>query len=152
MFRLHAKKIFSKYDKICVFEKNLHKNYNREKKSRAEWTGISVLFSKSMPWLVRISIGSFFNLCTCFFYKHIKIQWLDSDMLKATQNMGWKYTYDMLILSAKIINFNSCQNPWKYMWRSLSFSKVVGWRLKTCNFTKNDRRNQNLVKQLRWSF
>ena len=37
-----------------------------------------------------------------FFYKHIKIQELGSDMLKATQNIGWKYAYDMLIICVKI--------------------------------------------------
>ena len=33
MFKLPAKKIYTKYDKICVFEKNPHENYHREKKS-----------------------------------------------------------------------------------------------------------------------
>ena len=42
-----------------------------------------------------------------FFYKHIKLQGLGSDMLIETQNIGWKYAYDMLILWVKIINFNS---------------------------------------------
>ena len=37
-----------------------------------------------------------------FFYKHIKIQGLGSDMLIATQNIGWKYAYDMLALCVKI--------------------------------------------------
>ena len=32
MFKLHAKKICPKYDKICVFEKNAHENYYGEKK------------------------------------------------------------------------------------------------------------------------
>ena len=41
-----------------------------------------------------------------FFYKHIKIQGLGSDMLKATQNIGWKYAYDMPILWVKI--FKMC--------------------------------------------
>ena len=41
------------------------------------------------------------------FFKHIRIQGLGSDMFKATQNIGWKYAYDMLILCVKIINFNS---------------------------------------------
>ena len=30
---MHAKNIYTKYDKICIFEKNPHKNYHREKKS-----------------------------------------------------------------------------------------------------------------------
>ena len=49
MFKVHAKKIYTKYDKICVFEKIPHENYHGEKKSWAEWSGISLLFSKSMP-------------------------------------------------------------------------------------------------------
>ena len=44
---------------------------------------------------------------TCFFYKHIKTQGLGSDMLKATQNIGWKHAHNMLILCVKIINLNS---------------------------------------------
>ena len=33
MFKLHTKKIYTKYDKICVFEKSPHENYHGEKKS-----------------------------------------------------------------------------------------------------------------------
>ena len=45
---------------------------------------------------------------TCFFYKHIKIQGLGSDMLKAPQNTGWKYAYyDMLILCVKILKMDA---------------------------------------------
>ena len=44
---------------------------------------------------------------TCFFYKDIKIQGLVSDMLKATQNIGWKYAYDMLILCVKILKMGA---------------------------------------------
>ena len=44
---------------------------------------------------------------TCFFYKHIKVQGLGSDMLKATQNIDWKYAFDMLILSVKIFKMKS---------------------------------------------
>ena len=33
---IHAKKIYTKYDKIFIFEKNPHKNYHCEKKSRVE--------------------------------------------------------------------------------------------------------------------
>ena len=29
-----------------------------------------------------------------FFYKHIRIKGLGSDMLKVTQNIGWKYAYE----------------------------------------------------------
>ena len=32
-----------------------------------------------------------------FFYKHTKTQGLGSDILKATQNIGWKYAYGMLM-------------------------------------------------------
>ena len=37
-----------------------------------------------------------------FFYKRIKIQGLGSDMLKAAQNIGSKYAYNMLILCVQI--------------------------------------------------
>ena len=53
------KKIYTKYDKICVFEKNPHENYHRENKSQVEWSRISLLFSKSMPWLVRVYVAYF---------------------------------------------------------------------------------------------
>ena len=33
MSKLHTKKIYAKYDKICVFEKSPHENYHGEKKS-----------------------------------------------------------------------------------------------------------------------
>ena len=42
-----------------------------------------------------------------FFYKYIKIQGLRSDMLKATQNIGWKYSYDMLILYVRIFKMGA---------------------------------------------
>ena len=48
--------------KFASLKKNPHKNYHREKKSGVERSGISLLFSKSMPWLLRIYIGPFFNL------------------------------------------------------------------------------------------
>ena len=34
--KLHNKKIYTKYDKICVFEKSPHENYLRKKKSWVE--------------------------------------------------------------------------------------------------------------------
>ena len=42
-----------------------------------------------------------------FFNKHIRIQGLCSDMLKVTQNIGWKYVYDMLILCVKIFKMGA---------------------------------------------
>ena len=33
MFKFDTKKIYTKHDKICIFEKNLQENYYREKKS-----------------------------------------------------------------------------------------------------------------------
>ena len=72
MFKLHREKIYAKYDKICVFEKSPHKNYHGEKKSWAEWSGMSLLFSKSMPWLARVYIGSFFT-------PYMTIPWYDQD-------------------------------------------------------------------------
>ena len=69
--KLHNKKIYTKYDKICVFEKSPHENYLRKKKSWVEWSCISLLFSKSIPWLVRVYTGSFFNLyITLPWYHH----------------------------------------------------------------------------------
>ena len=71
----------------------------------------SFICPKSLIFFFRDNAMSPFYIkqlaATCFFYKHIKIQGLGSDMLKATQNIGRKYTYDMLILCVKIINFNS---------------------------------------------
>ena len=72
MFKLHREKIYAKYDKICVFEKSPHENYNGEKKSWAEWSGMSLLFRKSMPWLARVYIGSFIN-------PYMTITWYDQD-------------------------------------------------------------------------
>ena len=70
MFNLHTKKIYSKYDKICVFEKCPHENYHGEKKSWAEWPGIFLLFSRSMSSLARVYIGSFFNLYVTLSWHH----------------------------------------------------------------------------------
>ena len=50
---------------------------------------------------------------TCFFYKHIKVQGLGSDMLKATQNIDWKYAFDMLTLSVKIFKMKSYSMEFK---------------------------------------
>ena len=72
MFKLHTKKIYTKYEEICIFEKSPHENYRGEKKSWAEWSGISVLFSKSMPWLDRVYIDSFFNL-------YMTLPWYNQD-------------------------------------------------------------------------
>ena len=33
MFKFHNKKIYNKYDKICIFEKSPHENYHCEKKT-----------------------------------------------------------------------------------------------------------------------
>ena len=43
-------------------KKNPHKNCHREKKSGVERSGISLLFSKSMPWLLQVYIDPVFNL------------------------------------------------------------------------------------------
>ena len=32
MFKLHAETTYTKYDKICVIEKNPHERYHREKR------------------------------------------------------------------------------------------------------------------------
>ena len=42
-----------------------------------------------------------------FYYEHTNFQGLDSDMLKATENIGWKYVYDMLILCVKIFKMGA---------------------------------------------
>ena len=70
VFKRNANKIYTKYDKICLFEKHPHENDNRAKKSRVEWSGISLLFSKSMAWLARININTFFNLYITFPWHH----------------------------------------------------------------------------------
>ena len=49
MFNLHAKKIYTKYDKISVFEKNPRDNYHRQRKHWVKLNGISLLFSKITP-------------------------------------------------------------------------------------------------------
>ena len=46
-------------------------------------------------------------MITCFFYKHIRIQGLGSNVPKAAQNIGWKYAYDMLILYVKIFKIGA---------------------------------------------
>ena len=63
MFNLHTKKIYSKYDKICVFEKCPHENYHGEKKSWAEWPEISVIQQKhalTCPGLYRLIFQSLY--------------------------------------------------------------------------------------------
>ena len=42
-----------------------------------------------------------------FFYKHLKSQGLDSDLLKATQNIGKKYACDMLILCVQFFKMGA---------------------------------------------
>ena len=54
-----------------------------------------------------MNFGMFFEI-KYFYYKHIKIQGLGLDMLKATQNIGWKYAYDILTLCVKIFKTKSC--------------------------------------------
>ena len=58
--------------KFASSKKNALKNYHREKKSGVERSGISLLFSKSMPWLLRVYIGPFFNL-------YIMLPWFHQD-------------------------------------------------------------------------
>ena len=58
--------------KFASSKKNALKNYHREKKSGVERSGISLLFSKSMPWLLQVYIGSFFNL-------YITLPWFHQD-------------------------------------------------------------------------
>ena len=50
---------------------------------------------------------------TFFFYKHIKIQGLGSNMLKVTQHIGWKYAYDMLTLCVRIFKMKSYSMEFK---------------------------------------
>ena len=56
--------------KFPSLKKNPHENYHRVKKSEVEQYGISLLFSKSMPWLLRIYIGPFFNLYITLLWYH----------------------------------------------------------------------------------
>ena len=60
------------------------------------------------------------------FYKHIKICGLGSDMLKATQNIGWKYACDMLILCAKVIFQGLC--------KKIFIVFIVFWKLRNSYF------------------
>ena len=61
---------------------------------------------------------------TCFFYKHIKIQGLGSDLLKATQNIGWKYAYDMLIPCVKTFKMKSYSMEFKSK-KQICYTKSV---------------------------
>ena len=71
MFKLHAKKIYTNYDKICVFEKKSTRKLSWRKEILSWMIWDSLLFSKSMPWLARVSIDSFFNLyMTLPWYHH----------------------------------------------------------------------------------
>ena len=54
IFTPYAKKIHTKYDKICIYEKNPHNKYPHEKKSWVKWCGISPLFKKACPDLSEI--------------------------------------------------------------------------------------------------
>ena len=51
MFKLRAKKIYTKYDKICIFEKNQHLNNHRGKKSGVECLGFLRYSAKACPGL-----------------------------------------------------------------------------------------------------
>ena len=67
------KSTLNKYDKIYIFAKCPHKNYHGEKKFWAEWPGISLLFSKSMPWLNQVYIGSLFGtIAHCYWWLIMK--------------------------------------------------------------------------------
>ena len=51
-------------------KKNPHKNCHRKKKSGVARSGISLLFSKSIPWLLRVYIGPVFNLYMTLLWYH----------------------------------------------------------------------------------
>ena len=64
MFKFHNKKIYTKYDKICIFEKSPHENCHCEKKTWAEWSGISVIQQKHTlicPRLYRLIFQSLYD-------------------------------------------------------------------------------------------
>ena len=66
MFKLHTKKIYIKFDEIGIFEKSPHENYHAEKKSWAEWSGISVIQQKhalTWPGLYRLVFQPLFDTC-----------------------------------------------------------------------------------------
>ena len=69
---IKLKKIYTKYDKICIFEKISTQKLSSWKKFGVERSGISLLFSKSMPWLLRVYIDPFFNL-------YITLPWYHQD-------------------------------------------------------------------------
>ena len=62
MFKLHNKKIYTKYDKICIFEKKSTRKLSWWKEILSWMIWNSLLFRKSMPWLARVSIDWFYNL------------------------------------------------------------------------------------------
>ena len=61
--------------KFASLEKNSQKNYHREKKSGFEQFVISLLFSKSMPWLLRVYTSPFFNfyITLLWYHQHEKL-------------------------------------------------------------------------------
>ena len=62
---IHAKKIYAKYDKICTFEKNPHKNYHCEKKSWVEWSEVFSIIQQehaiTCPGLYRLIFQSLYH-------------------------------------------------------------------------------------------
>ena len=52
--------------KFASLKKNRHKNCCHEKKSGVKRSGISLLFSKNMPLLLRVYIGPFIDLYHTF--------------------------------------------------------------------------------------
>ena len=62
MFKLHAKKIYTKYDKVCVFEKKILTKIIIVKRN-LEFNDLGFLcYSAKTCWLVRVYIGPFFSL------------------------------------------------------------------------------------------
>ena len=85
--KLHNKKIYTKYNKICVFQKGPHENYPREQKAWVEWSLISLLFRKSIPWLVQVYIGSLLNLyITLPWYHHQNGKLMKQYIFKTFEN------------------------------------------------------------------
>ena len=102
IFKLHTKKIYTKYDKIWVFEKSPHENYHGEKKSWAEWSGISLVFSKSMPWLDRVYIGSFFNLYMTLTWYHQDEKLYDTSLISTKWEIDETVNFRNLLSCSQI--------------------------------------------------
>ena len=108
------KSTLNKYDKIYIFAKCPHKNYHGEKKFWAEWPGISLLFSKSMPWLNQVYIGSLFGtIAHCYWWLIMK-------------KRGWKLYRSPNSNPRGVRKCNSAHFS-IFIWHFLDITKMANW-------------------------